>query len=180
MRLSAMASRGFTLVELMISLAILGFLLVLGIPNYMTWLADSEISNAAESIAGGLRYAQAQAVNQNQPVRFVLDPTTATGGWVVQLDGAGTTLQSGWFAQGSERAVFTVSPGGATTITYTGLGRVLLTNTDGSNPLFEVQVTLPGVAASRPLNVVFGAQGFTGIKVCDPAWPSTDPRGCPT
>ncbi len=179
MRLSAMPRRGFTLIELMISLAILGFLLVLGIPNFMTWLADSQISNAAESIAGGLRYAQAQAVNQNQPVRFVLDPTTATGGWVVQLDGAGTTLQTGTFAQGSEKAAFAVFPAGATTVTYTGLGRIVA-NTDASNTLFEVQVTLPGVAASRTLNVVFGAQGFTGIKVCDPAWPSTDPRGCPT
>jgi type IV fimbrial biogenesis protein FimT len=179
MRLSAAASRGFSLIELMISLAILGLLLVLGIPNYVTWIADSQIRAAAESIAGGLRYAQAQAVTRNEAVRLVLNSTTGTGGWVAQLDAAGTTLQTGKIAEGSEKVKLVPSPNNATTVTYTGLGRIIA-NTDASATLFQVQITYPNVAAARQLNVVLGAAGHTGVKICDPSWPATDPKGCPT
>ena len=75
---------GFTLVELMIGLAIAALLLVLALPSYQVWVADAQIRNAAESIADGLRYAQAQAVMRNATFEFTLNPTTGTGGWTVQ------------------------------------------------------------------------------------------------
>jgi type IV fimbrial biogenesis protein FimT len=181
MRLSRTMERGFTLIELLISLAILGFLLALGVPNYTTWIADSQVSAAAESVASGIRTAQAQAVNLNQPVRFVLDPTTKTGGWTVQLDNApNTVLRTGTFAEGTEQV--TITPlGGLTTVTYTGLGRITA-NADASATLYKVRLTNAGVAASRELDVVLGdlAQSFTSIKICDKAWAPPDPKACPT
>ena len=63
---------GFTLIELMIGLAIAGLLLVLAMPSYSVWIADGQIRNAAESIASGMRYAQSQAVARNSAVAFIL------------------------------------------------------------------------------------------------------------
>lgn len=176
--MTALRHRGFTLIELMIGISIGVLLVTLGVPYFGVWLADSQIKNGAETIAGGLRYAQSQAIKLNQPVRFVIDPTPTTGKWDVQDDITGTSIQKGYFAEAAEKANFLPLPGGATTVTFSGLGRIV-PNTDASATLFRVDVTMP-VAGSRPLRVVFGAGGFTGIKICDPKWPAADPKGCPT
>jgi type IV fimbrial biogenesis protein FimT len=182
MRLSGMPSLGFTLIELLISVAILGLLLVLGVPNYIVWLSDSQISNTAESVSAGLRTAQAQAINLNQPVRFVLNPTKATGGWTVQLDNPpNTVLRTATFAEGTDQVTITPLPAGTTTVTYTGLGRVTA-NADATAPLYKIRLTIAAVAGSKELDVVLGdaAQSFNSIKVCDPSWALPDPKACPT
>lgn len=177
--MTGLRHRGFTLIELIVGIAIGTLLVMLGLPYFGVWLADNQIRNGAETIAGGLRVAQSQAIKLNQPVRFVLDPTSKTGKWDVQDDITGTSIQKGYFAEAAEKVTFAVFPGDATTVTYDGLGRIV-PNSDASATLFRVDVTMPGVAASRPLRVVFGVGGATGIKICDPKWPSTDPKGCPT
>jgi len=170
---------GVTLIELMVTIAIATLLVTLAVPGYTTWIGDSQIRNGAESLGSGLRYAKTQAILRNEPVRLVLDPTTGTGGWRVQLDGAGTTIQSGTFAESSSRAQFTPIPLAARTVTYTALGLVSPTNTDATAVLTEVQVTIPG---SRELDVYFGGVAGSGIKICDPSplLPANDTRACPT
>ena len=89
-----MLSRGFSLIELMITLAVLGMLLAIGLPNMGTWLQNTQIRNAAESINSGLQFARAEAVKRNTTVRFQLvnDMTntcqlsTSGKNWVVSLD----------------------------------------------------------------------------------------------
>ena len=63
-------------------------------------------------------------------------------------------------------------------MTFSSLG-VIEAPCDGSGTLAQVQVTsATGVAGARDLNVLVGG-GRTGIKICDPKWPATDPKGCP-
>jgi len=179
---------GFSLIELMIGLAIAALLVVLAMPSYSTWVADAQIRNAAESIADGMRYAQSQSIARNSTIEFILDPTTATGGWRARLVLDGSTIQTGVFAEGASLAAMAVVPAGATTVTFTSLGAIAQANADGSAVLNTVQVTsATGVAGARNLNVLVGggASGLlgqaarTGIKICDPKWPATDPKGCP-
>jgi type IV fimbrial biogenesis protein FimT len=178
--MSRQAHLGFTLIELMMGLAIAAILLVLAVPNYTIWIADNQIRSGAESIAGGLRYAQAEAIRENVALEFVLDPTTGTGSWIVRPIG-GATIQKGVFAEGAGNVIMTVVPAATTIATFSSLG-VIQTNADGSGTLTQVKVTSP-LAGSRNLNVLVGvAAGATGagrIKVCDPKWPANDPKGCP-
>ena len=54
--LARAAARGFTLIELMVALAIAVLLLVLAAPGYATWVADQQIRAGAErSTQGGTR-----------------------------------------------------------------------------------------------------------------------------
>jgi type IV fimbrial biogenesis protein FimT len=175
---------GFSLIELMIGLAIAAVLLVLAMPSYSVWIADAQIRNAAESIADGLRYAQSQAVARNSTIEFVLDPTVGTGGWTAQqIDrvtcaAVGAPLQLGSFQEGANLAAFAVLPAGATKVQFSSLS-VIEAPCDGSATLTQVQITsATGIAGARDLNVLVGG-GRTGIKICDPKWPSTDPKGCP-
>ena len=180
--LSFTQPRGFTLIELMIAMAIAVLLLLLAAPMYSVWLADSQIRNAAESIAGGMRFAQAAAVKRNRPVEFVLDKTTATGSWTARLPAVDADLaedlEVGVFAEGAVRVDFDPRPTAATTVTFSPLGRIV-PNAGGTTTLTEVRVTIPPPpTGTRPLRVLVGG-ARTGIKICDPAWPATDPKGCP-
>ena len=159
------AQSGVTLIEMLVALAIAALLVTLAIPGYTGWIADSQIRNAAESLGSGLRYAKAQAILRNEPVRLVLDPTTCAGGWSVQLDSDGSILQTGNFAESSCRAQFTVAPVAATRVTYSALGMVMPTNSDASAPMTSVRVQIP---SARELDVYFGGVAGNGIKICDP------------
>ena len=185
---------GFTLVELLIGLAIAALLVILALPGYSTWIADAQIRNGAESIASGARFAQSQALGRNTRVDFVLDPTTATGGWQAVQVSDGTVLQQATFQEGASLAQFTVAPVGETTVSFDGLGRITKVDAFGNlQPWSGMRVAVTsatGVAGARNLVVLVGGgasafagqvgQSRAGIKICDPKWPATDPKGCPT
>jgi prepilin-type N-terminal cleavage/methylation domain-containing protein len=91
--------RGFTLVEFMIGLAIIGILIVAGAPGFATFLQNSHIRNAAEALQNGLTLARVEAVRRNTNVEFVLDPGNYS--WTVRCvagsatcPGAGATPSS--------------------------------------------------------------------------------------
>jgi type IV fimbrial biogenesis protein FimT len=168
---------GFTLIELLVALAIAVILMLLAAPNYAVWIADAQVRAGAESVASGLRFAMAEAIKRNAQVEFVLDPTTGTGGWVVQDVGGGTKYQSAPFGEGSGRVAFAVTPAGTTTITFDGLGQIAATNADASFPFDTVDLQVTGVS-TKNLRVLVGGTR-TGVKICDPSFAADDPKGCP-
>jgi type IV fimbrial biogenesis protein FimT len=180
------APHGFTLIELLVALAIAVILLVLAAPAYVRWVADAETQSGASSIADGVRAAQAEAIKRNAVVEFVMDPTSGSGGWKIQLQGTTTALNQGTFAAGSARSAFAPTPAGATTVTFSPLGQIWTDdgtitgkNLDGSDPLAQIDVSTS--AGTRPLRVVVGGIGG-GVKLCDPAWTvidPNDPKACP-
>jgi type IV fimbrial biogenesis protein FimT len=72
---------GFTIIELMVSISVIGLLLVLGIPTYEQWTQNTRIRTATESIQNGLRLARNAAAQQATNVRFQF--TSAAGGWEI-------------------------------------------------------------------------------------------------
>jgi type IV fimbrial biogenesis protein FimT len=93
--------RGVSVIELMIGIALLAFLLFLGVPAFQNFLMNTKVKNAAENIQTGLQLARAEAVRRNANVRFslvsdltsgctiqsgimILSPTPPS--WVVSLD----------------------------------------------------------------------------------------------
>ena len=52
---------GFTLIELMVGLAIFAFLMVMGAPSFATWVQNSHIRTATEAIQNGIHLARAIA-----------------------------------------------------------------------------------------------------------------------
>jgi type IV fimbrial biogenesis protein FimT len=67
--------RGFSLIEVLIALAILGVLMSIGIPAFNTMMKNFQIRSAAESLVAGLQAARNEAVNRNASVRFQLVTT---------------------------------------------------------------------------------------------------------
>jgi type IV fimbrial biogenesis protein FimT len=171
---------GFTLIELMIALAIFGLLLMLAAPAYTRFLANTQVRTAAETIMNGVRTAQTEAIKRNAQVAFVLDDAV---GWTIQLVEDGSTLATYNFNEGAGHASVSHTPAGATRTTFTGLGRVMTANPDATEEIYQIDVTTTTVSSPKNMRVVIGVPGspinFLGSKLCDPSFPSTDPVGCP-
>lgn len=165
---------GFTLIELMVAIAILSLLLMFAAPSYQQWIANSRLRNAAESIQNGLQKARAQAVINNAQVRFVLGANSAwTVGCVTTTATCPAILEDHKASDGASSATtINALPNGATTLTYTNLG----SRSANAGELIAVNVDTSAIASadSRELRVQIGTGG--NVRLCDPN--ASDVRAC--
>ena len=192
--------KGFSLVELMVTIAILAILLILGVPTYEQWIRNTRIRNAAESIQNGLRLARNEASQRGANVRFQLTGSNTADWTVCQLPtasaaaadcSAGTTIQTFPAQGGAGTVVVTVSTDPATIannaaysavitggtpngVTFTSLGRPAAS---GASSIVRIDTTA-AAAHSRRLVTSISAGGM--IHMCDPAFvlSATSPQGC--
>ncbi|HEY5804037.1 MAG TPA: GspH/FimT family pseudopilin [Lysobacter sp.] len=92
-RLSHGANRGFTLVELAITLTVLGVLMAVAIPGFRLVQNSSRLSAAANDLVASLQAARMEAIRRNGRVVLCSSADAATcsgvgtsGGWVVFAD----------------------------------------------------------------------------------------------
>ena len=179
------AARGFTLIELAITLAVLGILISYGLPQFTAWINNTKIRTTAEGIANGVQLARAEAVRGNQRVQFVLGNAGGASSWTVSSIGTGnalTTIQQRP-PEGSTSVTIAVTPSGADTVTFNGLGAALAQNwIDGSAPITQIDVCTSATNVSsseiRKMRIAIGTGGT--VRMCNPALSSPDPQACPT
>jgi type IV fimbrial biogenesis protein FimT len=104
------AQPGFTLLELMVVLAIAGLLLAIGIPSMGDFIRNSRITAAANDVMAALHFTRSEAIKRRQPVTLCtsasavtdVNPTCAASafltGWIAFVD----TNQSGQRDAGEE------------------------------------------------------------------------------
>jgi type IV fimbrial biogenesis protein FimT len=98
MRATPSISRGFTLYELMLVIAIAGLLIGLGVPGLQQFMRSSQLTSAVNDMLAAIHMARAESVKRRLPTEmcFTQDPTAATPacdgngtqGWVVWVDDA--------------------------------------------------------------------------------------------
>jgi prepilin-type N-terminal cleavage/methylation domain-containing protein len=66
--------QGFTILELMVVVAIIGVTAVIGVPNYLQWSSQRQLREAASRIQSQLTFARMAAMNQNATVQVALAP----------------------------------------------------------------------------------------------------------
>lgn len=169
--------RGATLIELIIGLAIIGILLWASAQTFRVWIVNTQIRNAAEALQNGLQVARNEAIRSNTNVEFRTGTDTA---WSVVTVRSNTTVQSRAKEEGSASVTVGVTPGGATRLTFTSLGRVATTNADGSAPITQLDVNVPAsVLAAANTKVLRILVANSQIRMCDPKVSAiTDPKHC--
>ncbi len=71
--------KGFTLVELLVTIAIMGIMAAIAMPNLTRFVNKSRINNRAEQIANLFRYAKGESVRMNIPVVICGDTIRSDG-----------------------------------------------------------------------------------------------------
>jgi len=183
------APRGFSLLELLVVVSIMGLLAVAGAPSLISWIGNTRVRASAESMANGLRLAQAEAVRRNASVIFTLvaDPATLTAStsgvnWVLSVDGTASTVIQRKGSEGATRVaqgpVTPIPTGFAGSIQFNGVGQALtVTGTPPYQPLsapLKLAFTAPN--GDHPLQVWLSASGR--VRLCDPARSAGDPQAC--
>jgi type IV fimbrial biogenesis protein FimT len=191
--LIASRNRGFTIIELMIAIALFSVVLMLAMPSFTTMLQNAKLRAKAESILAGLQEARTEALKQNQTVEFLLmaedpDPTNVAGfganaagpSWAVRVDaggGAYSFVEGRSGLEGSGQAdpaalyaqVSAANLPVTTTIRFDALGR---SNVGVVNSTFDVKPAAPGECKAdggtkRCLRVVVTPGGR--VRMCDPS-----------
>lgn len=178
---------GFTLIELMVVLAILAVLLMVAAPSFQDSIRRNRLQSTLSDVASMLSFARSEAVTRGAPVSACAsaDGAACAGtnwedGWIVFLDdgaGAGGVAQDG-LLNGSELPLRIGEEGPnevtlrtrnfpeASRVTFTATGR-LDQNTDGTFVICDVR----GVSHARGL--VLNVSGQTRFATPDP----NDPGG---
>jgi len=82
--------RGFTLVELMVTVAVLAILLGVAAPSLVDLLRQNRITSVANEVLGLVQYGRSEAIKRASEINLVLnDPGTA---WSATLEAGGGTV----------------------------------------------------------------------------------------
>lgn len=69
-------ARGFTIIELMVTVAIAAILLVIAVPSFRNMLATNQLATAANELVGGLSEARMEAIQRNAGAQFCSDSSS--------------------------------------------------------------------------------------------------------
>jgi type IV fimbrial biogenesis protein FimT len=147
---------GFTLVELLIVVAIAAILAAIAAPSFRTMNRTMAVRGAADELVAGINFARSESVRANRTVSLLLNERT----WQVFVDAnANRTrdaseelLREGTYSElinpHTPALWFEFSPTGTTTPSAGMFPTGICLKTNGDSPVVERRVLFPGRATS--------------------------------
>ena len=151
------SSAGLTLVELLITLAVLAIALALAIPSYQSFVEKRQVTSVSEQFASFIAEAKSEAIKQNEAASVVFAPGDSGTPWSLTftVGGNAETLDGANFPN----VTLNNSPGAAT-MTFDPV-RGLLTNTAQTETIgFE--------SSSSKFALAVNVSPTGRVRVCSP------------
>ncbi len=81
---------GFTLIELMVAVAVVGVVVAIGMPSFGELLKNNRIATQANAIIASLQQARSETINRGTSVRIepLVAGTDWSAGWQLRIDGS--------------------------------------------------------------------------------------------
>ena len=119
-----MKYNGFTLVEIMITLAVLSVLIAVGVPQFSTSTANSRLTSGINKLSGDLAFARTEAIKRGVDVDVTSSNADwAIGGWTISATNT-SGLTTKFRISPALTANATISTAPATTsVTFSANGR---------------------------------------------------------
>ncbi len=194
--------RGFSVVELAITMLVLAILMRLGAPSFAAWIANQRIRTSAEAVLHGLNLARAEAMRRNARVLFAMNDATGQSSWTVCPVAPATLVcdngqpvvqtrdggeESGNARVGASTDPATTAPGAFGAALGPGSGMPAAAMFDGTGRLvgqpgwvnsirYDVRDTSLSSADERRIVVTLSPTG--GARMCDPLAGAGNPRAC--
>lgn len=171
--------QGFTLIELMITLAVMAIVLSIAVPSFQTLIINNKSQTMGDEFAQALNFARSEAVKNKKRVSICASSngTSCTGSWsegfIVFQDNAASDT-AGAISLGpiyrvwpklSAAGTFTVKRGTAPTsfIRYTSLG----TLAPIGNETITVSLKLTGCTGKAARIISVNLSGFVNVQSDD-------------
>ena len=120
---------GFSLIELMVAVAIIAILAGVAAPSFLNMVAQNRLSSQTNDLSGAVQFARSEAIKRNQPITLCRAASaTATecadgADWVhwIVVNGVGTVLRRG-SVSGAGSTVFVSSTLADARLSFRGSG----------------------------------------------------------
>lgn len=86
-----MRNSGFTLIELMVTIAVLAIIVGIAAPSISTQLANQRVKATANTLANALKEAKVESILRRQNIELAYDPTTSK---TIKLKAGSTEISS--------------------------------------------------------------------------------------
>ena len=192
-KMNYLAQKGFSLMELMIVVSVVGILSAVSMPSFSRWIQDAKTRTTAEALQNGIRLAQVEALKDGAPVQFFLTndtnpalnstPSASGTNWGIRV--LSTTIPNTpvTFVQGASlgaNSAGVVMTTANPSITFNSIGRLVTFNATGQligSARANYSLTNSNQSNARQLNVMVSSTG--SVRLCDPSKArATNADGC--
>lgn len=159
-----MKARGFTLIELMVSVAIIAVLVSIALPSFSGVIANAQVRAAADQLRDMVGRARQEALKRNVPVALAAASNVVT--LSIPAFGAAPAVQLTQFVSKAK-----ISDG---SVTLSGSGRA------DSAVTFKISSPTLACKAERGPVTCFSVQVFTGgaARMCDSTIAAGSAKAC--
>ena len=161
---------GFTLIELMVTLALIAIVLMIGVPSFRSMVTNNRVVAQANELATSIQYARSEAIKRTTSVSICssTNQTACDGGnawatgWLVFTD-----ANSNGALDGGD-TILRVFDGSSTTNTLTTTVSSIVFQSTGLRPTGAANVTLTATSPSCTGNnkriITVGATGRSSMQ----------------
>jgi type IV fimbrial biogenesis protein FimT len=135
---------GFTLIEILMTIAVAGIIVVLAMPSFRYVTVSNRIAGEINGLLGDLQFARAEAIKEGQTVTVCVSAAGKT------CDGT-TTWQNGWIVFQNPANVLRIQPPFSSTDSFVATQGVT-----------QIQFNREGYAAGLPNGTLISVHDATG------------------